>query len=94
MKREGDLAIHVSRDGPWQIVDVDDTGPGVPVELRERIFEPLFSTQPDSTRPGQSGWGLGLAISRRTVASYGGSLTVSEGALGGARFRLRLPAVR
>ncbi len=91
MKRQGDLAIRLHRDGPWQIVDVDDAGPGVPAALRERIFEPLFSTQPTVDRPGQGGWGLGLAISRRTVASYGGSLTVSDSPQGGARFRVQLP---
>ncbi len=92
MKRQGELAIRLQRDGNWQIVDVDDAGPGVPLALRDRIFEPLFSTQPTADRPGQSGWGLGLAISRRTLASYGGSLTVADSPLGGARFRLQIPA--
>ena len=92
LKQQGEIAIHVSRDGHWQRIDVDDTGPGVPAELRERIFEPLFSTQTGADRIGHSGWGLGLAISRRTVASYGGSLTVTDSPSGGARFCLRLPA--
>ncbi len=92
MKGQGDLAIHVERDGGWQTLDVDDSGPGVANDLRDRIFEPLFSTHGGGERVGQSGWGLGLAIARRTVAAYGGSLTVSESPQGGARFRLRLPA--
>ncbi len=92
MKRQGELAIHLRREGGWQTIDVDDAGPGVPEALRDQIFLPLFSTQPIADRPGQSGWGLGLAISRRTIASYGGSLSVADSPQGGARFRLRLPA--
>ena len=93
MKRQGEIAIHVHSSGAWQVIDVDDTGPGVPMDLRDRIFEPLFSTQNGTDRIGQSGWGLGLAISRRTVASYGGSLTVTDSPSGGARFCVQLPTV-
>jgi len=65
---------------------VSDDGPGVPVELRERVFEPFFSTR----RNGAGG--LGLAISRRLVSEAGGQLGVDDAATGGARFRARLPA--
>lgn len=93
MKRQGDLVLQLHREGSWQVIDVDDAGPGVPEAMREQIFEPLFSTQPVPDRPGQSGWGLGLAVSRRTLAGYGGSLTVTDSPQGGARFHLRLPAL-
>lgn len=92
MKKQGQIALTLELDGHWQVLDVDDAGPGVPLDLRERIFEPLFSTHAPAERPGQSGWGLGLAISRRTLANYGGTLQVSESPLGGARFRIRIPA--
>ena len=65
-------------------VSVEDQGPGVPPELRPRIFEPFFSTKGD--RPG----GLGLTISRRIVEEAGGSLAVGDRPGGGAVFRVRL----
>ena len=92
MQRQGAVALRLTRDGRWQVLDVDDTGPGVPAALREAIFTPLFSTQAEAERPGQSGWGLGLAVSRRTVAGYGGSLTVASSPEGGARFSVRAVA--
>jgi signal transduction histidine kinase len=64
-------------------VRVEDDGPGVPPALRERVFEPFFSTRPD--RPG----GLGLAISRRLAERAGGSLRIVD-AQGGC-FRVWLP---
>ncbi len=66
-------------------IRVEDEGPGVPDEVRERVFEPFFSTKDD--RPG----GLGLAISRRLVVEAGGTLELADAEGGGASFRIRLP---
>lgn len=60
----------------------DDEGPGIPPELRDRIFEPFFSTKHD--RPG----GLGLAIARRMVRESGGTITVEGRPSGGTRIAL------
>ncbi|MGH0035862.1 MAG: two-component system sensor histidine kinase NtrB [Myxococcota bacterium] len=68
-------------------IRVDDDGPGVPPELRERVFEPFFSTRRE--RAG----GLGLAISRRLVGESGGRLQVSDAPSGGASFHAWLPAL-
>jgi signal transduction histidine kinase len=64
---------------------VDDQGPGVALELRERLFEPFFSTR--RAAPG----GLGLAISRRIVEEAGGSIRIEDAATGGTRLRVSLP---
>jgi signal transduction histidine kinase len=64
---------------------VEDQGRGIPKALRDRVFEPFFSTKSD--RPG----GLGLAISRRIVEQAGGRIAISDRAGGGSAFRLRLP---
>ena len=67
-------------------IRVTDSGPGVPEELRRRIFEPFFST--NSNRSG----GLGLAITRRVVEAANGTIAVAESPQGGAEFSVRLPA--
>lgn len=63
---------------------VDDDGPGVPVEHRERVFEPLFTTK-------HGGTGVGLAVVRQIAEDAGGHVRVSESALGGARFEVTFP---
>src|SRR5438128_822173 len=66
-------------------IAVADSGPGVPAELRARVFEPFFTTRPRGT-------GLGLAVARQIVEAHGGRIEVGERTGGGARFTLRLPA--
>ncbi|WP_339547479.1 ATP-binding protein [Pseudomonas sp. RA_35y_Pfl2_P32] len=70
---------------------VDDDGIGIPEEERERIFEPFYRLDRSRDRA-TGGFGLGLAISRRALEAQGGTLTVQASPLGGARFRLWLPA--
>ena len=65
-------------------VSVEDTGPGVSPELRERIFFPFFTTR-------ASGSGIGLAWVQKAVAAHGGSVTVADRPGGGARFTLYVP---
>ncbi len=68
------------------VVEIRDTGVGIPRENLERIFEPFFTTKP----PGV-GTGLGLSICKGLVAAMGGDITVESQAGGGSVFRLRLP---
>ena len=75
-----------AREG-WLRFAVEDSGPGVPADLRGRIFDPFFSTKnPDE------GSGLGLAICQRVVSALGGRIRLEESVLGGARFVVELPA--
>jgi signal transduction histidine kinase len=70
------------------VLTVQDSGPGVPADARERLFRPFFTTKP-------GGNGLGLAVALRTVEEHGGRLDLVNGsdAGTGATFRLVLPLV-
>ncbi len=89
----GTVRISVLREGDWQVIHVDDDGPGIAPADRERVFDEFYSTKTqvgsDATR--RSGWGLGLAVSRRIVGRYGGSLVADEAPGVGARMTVRLP---
>jgi signal transduction histidine kinase len=80
-----EMASPSAGDGPPRLVlTVTDEGPGVPAEIRDRLFEPFV------TRGKKSGTGLGLAVARRFVEDHGGTLELlPEGP--GARFRIALP---
>jgi signal transduction histidine kinase len=82
----GDVRLAARRLGPALELAVEDRGPGVPPALRERVFEPWFSTREE--RAG----GLGLAIARRLVEEAGGTIAIGDRPQGGARVRVRLPA--
>ncbi|MHC6225441.1 ATP-binding protein [Pseudomonas sp. X10] len=73
------------------LLTVEDDGIGIPVEERERIFQPFYRLDRSRDR-NTGGFGLGLAISRRAIEGQGGTLTVAQSALGGAQFRIHLPA--
>ena len=69
------------------VVEVADTGPGIPPHVLEHVFEPFFSTKPVG-----HGTGLGLSISRSIIAAHGGTIDVHSEPGRGATFRIVLPA--
>ena len=73
------------------VVHIADDGPGIPPSDRERVFEPF--TRLDKSRTKRSGGaGLGLAIAKRVIEHHNGKITVRDSALGGAMFRIEVPA--
>lgn len=82
------VRLRVFEDGAAVCVRVEDTGAGVPAELRHRVFDPFFTTKPIG-----KGKGLGLALAREYVERYGGTLVAENRPDGGAAFTVRLPAV-
>ncbi len=68
-------------------ISVSDDGPGIPPQILDRIFEPLFTTK-------RNGTGLGLAIARRLMERQGGSLTAENRPEGGCAFHLIVPAAK
>lgn len=91
-ERPKTLKVTVFADGAAaEGVDVDvvfaveDSGPGIAAEVRERLFTPYVTTK------GSRGTGLGLALAHRIVVEHGGTIEASTSSLGGARFEVRLP---
>jgi len=76
-----------TRAEDWNyVIEICDTGPGVPEAIRARIFEPFFTTKPVG-----SGTGLGLSIAYAVVEAHRGSIVVDDAPGGGARFTIRVP---
>jgi len=84
---KSDVAIASSRDGDRIVVTVDDDGPGLAPELRDRVLQ--RGVRADEAGPGA---GLGLAIVRDLAELYGGSIALEASPRGGLRARLTLPA--
>jgi signal transduction histidine kinase len=85
------IAVGVQTLGQTVQIWVDDDGPGISEEQRERIFERFIRLDDARTRD-SGGAGLGLAVAHSTVAHMGGTIKVFDSPLGGARFQIELPA--
>ena len=84
----GDLRVRsYAVDGAVRL-EVSDSGPGIPAEVRAHIFEPFFTTKKEG-----EGTGLGLSVSYGIVTAHGGSIEVVESGATGTLFRVTLPAV-
>ncbi|HEY6775730.1 MAG TPA: HAMP domain-containing sensor histidine kinase [Thermoleophilaceae bacterium] len=83
------VTVSVRRDGSSAVLEVADRGPGVPRDMRERVFERFARAGGDGTRRGS---GLGLAIVRAVVDAHGGRVELLDAGGGGARFVVTLPA--
>ncbi len=83
----GEIGISLDLEDPEVVIRVKDNGPGVPEELRERIFEPYFSTK-------ENGTGLGLVTVKRVVEDHGGTISVESKPGNGAKFEIRIPRRR
>jgi two-component system NtrC family sensor kinase len=86
MPEGGMLAVRAQDRGEWVTLTVQDTGSGIPEELRERIFTPFFTTR---TR----GTGLGLSIVKKIVEGHNGRMTLECPPEGGSIFTLWLPKI-
>jgi len=84
------VTLSVRRDGDRAVLEVSDRGPGVPVDMRDRVFE-RFARGAGDTAP-TGGSGLGLAIVRAVTSAHGGDVEIRDAEGGGARFVVTLPA--
>ncbi len=90
--RSGIITLHVQADNTALVVEVEDTGIGIPEDRLEMIFEPFRQVEMGDTRP-FGGTGLGLTITRRFCELLGGAVTVTSDLGRGSCFRVRLPVV-
>src|ERR1041385_1314859 len=81
MNGTGAIDVTVTGEGTGLAVTIADHGPGIPADLRQRVFEPYFTTKDDGT-------GLGLALVRNTLEAHRGSISISETPGGGATFAI------
>ena len=88
--RGGTIAIHARSERDQLVLDVMDSGPGIPAEERNRIFEAFY--QGKTPQGGHvKGTGIGLSVVTEFVNAHGGSIEILEAKAGGAHFRVRLP---
>jgi signal transduction histidine kinase len=85
MGEEGELSLRVAGEDGFAVVEIGDTGPGIPEPLRGGLFEPFASS-----KVGEGGLGLGLSICRRIVEGYGGAIEYDDSG-GYTIFRVKLP---
>lgn len=83
--RTGAIHVRVTNDTECRI-EVEDEGPGIPPDLKARLFEPYVTSKPQGT-------GLGLAIAQRIIQEHQGRLEALDGVSGGALFRVSLPSL-
>jgi len=82
--------VFVEDRNDWAVVVIEDSGPGIPAEVIDRVFEPFFRIDPARQQliPGA---GLGLAIAKEIVGRHGGELVLKNRAAGGLRQEIRFP---
>jgi signal transduction histidine kinase len=88
MPQGGWLSVTASVENGEAVVDVADSGVGIPAEHIGRIYDPFFTTKPEGR-----GTGLGLSVTYGIVKEHGGTLTCESDPRDGTRFRLVLPAL-
>jgi signal transduction histidine kinase len=86
------VAVTLRREGDELELIVEDDGPGIPEADRERVFD-RFTRLDEARGRAAGGAGLGLAVVRRVVEQHGGTVSVTESPLSGARFVVTLPAL-
>jgi two-component system sensor kinase FixL len=84
MRGEGRIRVSVNASGPFGEVTFVDAGPGIPAEIREKIFTPFFTTKARGT-------GLGLPTAKRFVEAHGGTISIDCPETGGTTVTIRLP---
>ena len=84
INNKGKIEVNLYSKKNDVLIEIADTGPGIPTEFQERVFDPFFSKRP-------GGIGLGLAVVRKIIEAHQGTISAKNSHLGGALFTIRLP---
>ena len=87
MEGQGTICLALTQDDGTIRLAVEDSGPGIPDDDVEAVFQPFFSTKDHG-----EGTGLGLAVCRKLINDHGGEIQVGKSELGGAKVVITLPA--
>jgi signal transduction histidine kinase len=85
------VRVNLGLENGSAVITVEDQGPGIPAGAREKVWQPYWRL-PRERESAVAGSGIGLAVVKELVNAHGGSVSVTDGAAGGARFEVRLPA--
>jgi len=86
-KGKGKIRVRTRADGEWAVIEISDTGAGMPPHVQQRIFEPFFTTKEVG-----KGTGQGLAIAHNVIVDkHGGTIKVASAPAKGTTFTIRLP---
>jgi len=86
LPNDGSVVVRTAIETEELIVEVADNGPGIPAEIRPRVFDPFFTTR-------EEGMGLGLTVVQQIIKGHSGTITVRESSQGGASFRCTFPCL-
>ena len=82
----GELTVRLTRPDDQFLIEISDTGPGIPVEIRSRLFDPFVSAGK------RNGTGLGTSIAKKIIEEHGGTISFTTALGRGTTFSIRLPA--
>lgn len=88
-----EIRITLDGDNDTVVIDIDDDGPGIAPDQRERVFMPFYRLEPSHHRE-IGGAGLGVSIAQTAVHAHGGTIELLDSPLGGLRVHITLPAAR
>ena len=88
----GKITIRLYEKDDWCVIEIEDTGDGIPESERQNIFERFYRLD-DSRARETGGTGLGLAIAKEAVKLHNGTIEIFDGADGGSKFRIKLPVM-
>jgi signal transduction histidine kinase len=84
MEENKKIVIESSCENNRILLTVSDSGPGVPLNTRDKIFDPFYTTKPE-------GSGIGLSLSQRIISDHGGRIVITDSQWGGAEFQIEIP---